>query len=529
MVDAPLLISDLPPSAVQKRAAMAAALTLAALFAVAVMHRQETLPKIDAFIPVVATAMFLTDAITATLLLAQCSIVRAPALLLLASGYLFTALLIMAYALVFPGAFAPAGLLGAGPQSPPWLFSVWHVGLPASIIGYVLLNRFTPSVRMEAIAFRRAAAASTVNIVVLVCALTWFVTAHHDTLPALMQTSIRRASGAMLVGDLSAVLAVCTLAVGLLLAWRRSMLDLWLLVASFAWLLDSILLAIVQERYTVAWYANRFFAITAAALVLFVLLSESTMLYARLALYTLAQRREREHRLMSMEAVSAAIEHEVRQPLGAIATNAASARSWLQRESPDIDEACLALDGVESGAERSADVVHSIRELFGKPDPDATPVDVDELIRETIAMLHDELDAARIEVRLDLATDGAQLHAHRGQLQQVLLNLVGNAADAMRGLVGRPAVLGIVTRRHGSNGVVITVADTGIGIPDEDTERIFDAFYTTKPQGMGMGLVISRSIVEAHGGALTVSPGTPEGTVFEIVIAGDRDAPTSAS
>jgi signal transduction histidine kinase len=383
----------------------------------------------------------------------------------------------------------------------------------------VLLKRFAAQSRLEARAFRSAVAASAAIVVTLVCSLTWFVIVHHAALPTLMQDPIRRASSATLTADLGAVLAVCALAVVLLGVWRRSMLDLWLLVASFAWLLDSILLAVIQERYTVAWYANRFFAITAAAFVLFVLLAESTMLYARLALSVLAQRRERERRPMSMKAMSAAIEHEMRQPLAAIATNAAAAQRWLRRPSPEIGEARVALGSVHADVRRSIDVVQSVRALFGALEEIANPVDANELVRETIAMIRRDLDGAGIEVQLELASDLAQVHAHRGQLQQVLLNLVRNAADAMRGLAG-PAVLRISSRPLGAEGVAVAVADSGVGIAAEHVGRIFDPFFTTKPQGMGMGLAVCRSIAEAHGGSLTASPGVPRGAVFDLALPG---------
>jgi signal transduction histidine kinase len=142
--------------------------------------------------------------------------------------------------------------------------------------------------------------------------------------------------------------------------------------------------------------------------------------------------------------------------------------------------------------------------------------------------MHHELQATRVTVELDLAAALPGVLAYRGQLQQVFLNLLNNAADAMRGLSDRDAVLSITSRFSNAKGVELTISDTGMGIDPSHTERIFDAFYTTKPNGMGMGLAICRSIIEAHGGTLSVSPKLPFGSMFRFNLPGTAPGTTAS-
>jgi len=309
----------------------------------------------------------------------------------------------------------------------------------------------------------------------------------------------------------------------MVMTWRKrkqSILDLWLLVALWAWLLEYLLIALTSTRYGVYWYTGRIFGLLSGTLVLLVLLSETTKIYARLALSALAERREREGRLMSMEAMSAAIEHEIRQPLGAIMANANAGQRWLGRLPPEIGEVREALDCIAADAQRSSEVIRSFRAMFGKQYQPETQIDANELIRETVALMQRELEATRVAVQLDLAAELPRVPAHRGQMQQVILNLVNNAVDAMRGITDREAVLRMTSRLSDSNEVELIVSDTGTGIDPRDVERIFEAFYTTKPNGMGMGLAICRSIVEAHGGTLSVSREIPYGSEFRFSLPG---------
>jgi signal transduction histidine kinase len=191
---------------------------------------------------------------------------------------------------------------------------------------------------------------------------------------------------------------------------------------------------------------------------------------------------------------------------------------WLNRSPPDLDEARHTLEHIATDGHRASDVIKSVRAMFSKSDQAGTLLDTNELIRETIALARGELEAASILVQLELAAQLPPVHGHRGQLQQVILNLVGNATDAMRAVSDRARVLRVKSAASKPNEVLVSVEDSGTGIDPKDTDRIFDAFFSTKTNGMGMGLVICRSIVERHGGSLSMSPGVPHGCVFHVVL-----------
>jgi len=167
-------------------------------------------------------------------------------------------------------------------------------------------------------------------------------------------------------------------------------------------------------------------------------------------------------------------------------------------------------------------VLQSVRAMFSPSDQPGTTVEMNELIRETIALARVELDAAQIAVQLELTHQLPPISAHRIQLQQVLMNLLTNAADAMRAVTDRPRLLRVETIPSESGDVETTVEDSGTGIAPENIARVFDAFFTTKSNGMGMGLAICRSVIEAHGGKLSVSPGAPHGSVFRITLPSNR-------
>jgi signal transduction histidine kinase len=513
----PILISTQPPSRAQKRGALVAAVSMLGLFASVVPFGQIQLDHLNVFVPIVATTMFICDLITATLLYAQFAVLRYRALLALASGYLFTALVVVPYALTFPGAFSENGLLGAGSQTTGWLYIVWHMGLPATIIVYTVLKKDPLNSRVAVGSLQPAIGISILAVVLCVLDLTLFVTLRADELPVMVVNVTDLGGVASIVT--ASVLVLCAVAIVLLWLNRRSLLDLWLLVVSLAWLLDSMLLNVMGHRFDVAWYATRAFGIASASFVLLVLLAESTMLYAKLALSVLAQRRERESRLTSMDAITAAMAHEVKQPLGAIMANAKAGRRWLTKTPPALEEVRETLEDIAIAGERANEVIQSIRDMFKHVQHEGTLLDPNELIREALALVRSDLEAARVSVELDLDAQVPPVLGHRGQLQQVMLNLMSNATDAMRPVTDRARVMKVTSEPSlSSDGVELSVTDSGTGIELDNTERIFDAFFTTKPNGMGMGLAICRSIVDSHGGKLTVLPATPHGTVFCVTL-----------
>jgi len=227
-------------------------------------------------------------------------------------------------------------------------------------------------------------------------------------------------------------------------------------------------------------------------------------------------------RRTTLAAMTAAIAHEMKQPLGAIVTNANAGLRWLDRSQPDLTEIRDALMHIAADGHRASDVIQSVRAVFTKGDQAGSLLDANELIRETIGILRPELEAAKIAVCLNLAPQLALLDGHKIQLQQVVLNIVSNAADAMRTVTDRPKVLTVKSAPNDWGGVAITIEVSGIGIEPEYAGRVFDPFFTTKAHGMGMGLAICRSIVEAHGGSLSMSPGSPHGSVLHVSLLGNK-------
>jgi signal transduction histidine kinase len=511
------LLSTQPPRPRQEVLALLVALLLLAAFLIVLPFAHIPMGRLDVFIPIVATVMFLNDSITAALLFAQFAILRGAGLLVLATGYLMTGLLVVPYALTFPGAFSPAGWLGAGLQSTTWLFTAWHFAVPLTAFAYALLNSADASRQVAHGSVRMAILGSVTGVVCAVAGLTFFVTVHHDALPAVLKDPAQFSLlWIALITPVSALL--CIVVIALFLARRRSLLDLWLLVVAWAWLLKSILLVFIKYRYSVAWYANSLFAVSAATFVLIVLLSETTVMYARLALSIIAQQREREGRLMTIDAVTASIAHEVNQPLGAIVTNGGAGLRWLSRASPDLGKAREALQAIVDDGHRASQVIAGMRAMLRRDAAEKRWVDLNDAIMEVLLLMQRELGTRGVAVDTALDSKLPPVRANKVQLQQVLLNLIGNAIEAMHGGTSRDRLLRVHTQRHGKEEVLVTVEDTGPGIDPNDRDRIFDPLFTTKSGGMGLGLSISRSIAEAHRGRIWATPGVTCGTVFQFVL-----------
>ena len=223
-------------------------------------------------------------------------------------------------------------------------------------------------------------------------------------------------------------------------------------------------------------------------------------------------------RLTTMHEVTAAIAHEVNQPLAAIVANGNAAIRWLRKTPPEVAEAVATVNQIVSDGHRASEVVASIRGLFKKDQHAKVLLDVNAVIREVLELLQGELSSKRVSVRTKLNRNLPQILGDHGQLQQVVLNLVMNAVEAVSDNPGGSRVLNVSSKRSQSEEVIIAVEDSGPGIDAKDFDRIFDAFFTTKSQGMGMGLAICRSIVEAHGGRLWASARRPHGSIFYLTL-----------
>lgn len=223
-------------------------------------------------------------------------------------------------------------------------------------------------------------------------------------------------------------------------------------------------------------------------------------------------------RAVTMGELAAAIAHEVNQPLCAVISNAQAAQRLMAGGDTDADEVREALRDIVDDGRRASEVVARIRTLFERRPSERVPVDVNEAIRGVAALLQHQLARKGVSPSLDLAPDLPSVVGDRVQLQQVMLNLAINAIDAMTHAVTGPRALSIGSAREGRDGVLVSVHDTGPGISPQDAERVFDAFYTTKAGGMGIGLAISRSIIALHGGRIWVDPGAGRGATFHFTL-----------
>jgi len=220
--------------------------------------------------------------------------------------------------------------------------------------------------------------------------------------------------------------------------------------------------------------------------------------------------------LTMMGELAASIAHEVNQPLAAVVTNANACLRWLNRESPDLDEARETVRDIISDGKRGSEVIARIRALLKKEPPASLRLNINDLIREMIALTQASLRG--VTLRIELMDQLPDVLADRIQLQQVLMNLVTNAMEAMKTLTDRPRVLRIQTEVNARRAVQVTIQDSGVGLEAKNLERLFEPFHTTKPQGLGMGLSISRSIIEAHGGRLWAEPGDVHGATFRFTL-----------
>jgi signal transduction histidine kinase len=228
--------------------------------------------------------------------------------------------------------------------------------------------------------------------------------------------------------------------------------------------------------------------------------------------------RERDNKLMNIEAITAAIAHEVKQPLAAIVINGKAALRFLERSPPDHDEVRANLNSMVKDGFRTSEVFDGIRALFRKVDDGANQVDINEIILAMLQSLREEFLDHKIETRSKLTSGLPPVEGHKGQLQEVISNLIHNAVDAMDATINRSRILRVTTDVHGDDAIKLTVEDSGPGIDANKLEGIFGAFITTKSQGMGLGLAICRMIIEKHKGQITASSDGKNGALFQVVL-----------
>ena len=516
--DFPLVIATMP--ATDRHRAIAVGIVIVLIGAAAVMapFASKQVGRNDAFIPVLQTVVSVVDLITATLLFAQFSIQPQRALLALASGYIFSGSFAFLQTLAFPGGYAPAGLIGDTFNTPAWMYVLWHTTFPAAILVYALSKNATGAGRPQGRPAITAIVITVACVLAVIAGLTWIVTTKAEYLPSFYSTDIQLQT--QFGNQINLALWVWgSTALAVLFSRRRTILDLWLMVTLLAYM-PSFLVAIIGSsvRFTVGWYAARCFILIASCMLLGVLLIETTVLYSRLASAIILRRREHANRILSVDAATAAIAHEINQPLGAMSLNCDAALECLKATPLDLEELRSCLTDVKNENSRANEIVRGVRALFKTTVRQREMVEINRLAREVLRMVEHDLHVHGVSVSTEFQEDIPQVKADPIQLQQVILNLVKNAIDAIA--IGHTTIKAIrlITIYDGKSVVSLCVQDSGPGVTTENETQIFDPFFSTKPSGMGLGLSISRRIIEDHGGNLRLKETTSKGCTFEITL-----------
>jgi signal transduction histidine kinase len=516
-----LLLATLTPSKGQIRLALGVVLVIAASTAFTLIFANIQLPRSDAFIPALQTAIVFNDLVTAALLFAQFAIMRSRALLVLANGFLFTALIVIPHLLTFPGAFTPTGLLGAGLQTTAWLYFFWHAGSPLTVIGYALLKDTEKGKAGPRFSAKAVIVFSVILVLLVVCGLTFVAIEADELLPRLMASTIEANKPNLILSGL-VLGSLIAIALVLLGGRRRTVLDLWLMVTCCAWLAEIIVTSSISTRFSLGFYASRMFSFFAVFSVLLILLSETMSLYANLVYSTLRRRSSREGRQIAMDAMAASVAHEVNQPIAAMTFNSEAALLLLGQNPPNLGEARAALEAIVADGARAGAVVASLRAMFKRDTHQRVGIDVNELLQDVLKIVDTDIRSQQVSVSTEFSGSLGRVFADRAQLQQVFLNLFVNAIEAMRGTTDRVRLLQIKSDViQGKSGILVTVGDSGPGIDSKDKTRILEPFFSTKATGTGIGLAICKSIIEAHGGHIRVSDNHPRGAIFHVALPDD--------
>jgi signal transduction histidine kinase len=509
-------LANQPAGPRERRLVLVVAVLLFIAFAAVLPFVGTPLPEFNAFIPSFAVGIFISDVIASVLLYAQYSIAPSRSFLVLASGYLFAALIAILHALTFPGAFTPTGLLGASWQSATWLFFCSHFASPAVLLAYARLKDVDRANPLRPSSARPAIGISVAIVVVLASGLTLAIIAGDQYLPAIMADRTHPVVAPFLINNLL-IIAVAVIALVELWTRRRTVLDYWLMLICVVLIQEQVLRSLTTGRFALGFYAVRVFWFIASLVVLILLLQETTRLYARLARSYALLERERDNRLLNAQAIIASIAHEVRQPLATIVASGGVAQQYLKKAPTDYEGIRRSLSRMISQSHRTSEVFDSMRSLFGRANQKREAADVNEIVRDVLESAASEFIDNSIATSLELA-ELPRVDGHRNQLQQVIYNLVQNALDAMKTVAGRKRVLRVKTERRGGTAVAVVIEDSGPGISPSRLDSIFSAFVTTKSHGMGLGLAICRRIVEDHGGQLVASSDGMSGAQFQILL-----------
>jgi len=522
-------LSTLPARRADRRLAITVAIASAVIFLAAAPFAKRPLAQVPAFLPLYQSALVVNDLITALLLYGQFRIMRSRALLALASGYLFCALMAVFHLLSFPGLFAPAGLIGAGPQTTAWLYFFWHGGFPVFVVAYALLkNRMDAGegpIGLPILRGTGVALAAALGLLLV-------TTLGHGFLPEIMQ-------GDQDAGTKASVAAATWMLIlaALFALWTRrphSVLDLWVMVVMCAWTFDVALSSVLNHgRYDLGWYSGRIYGLLAASFVLVVLLLENGALYAKLAA---AHERERSERRLvqeksieltalnrELEAFSYSVSHDLRAPLRVVD---GYANLIEEDHGSQLDaNARRLLKVLRASAQQMTQMIEDLLAFsrLGRKRPTTQSVPLVDLVNQVIS--EQRMTHADRSVEFIVGDLGAA-DADPALLRQALTNLVGNAVKYTRGRY--PARVEIGTRPADSpdGATVYYVKDNGAGFDMRNSHRLFGVFQRFhSPQefeGTGVGLAIVERIVVRHGGRIWAESRPNEGAIFYFTLEPDR-------
>jgi signal transduction histidine kinase len=531
--------TTLPPTSRERRLALGVVAGLFVAFGVAAPVAATPLPRFDGFIPSVAAVIFVTALATSALLFVHFSIIRSRALLVLASGYLFAALIVIPHALTFPRVFAPAGLLGAGTQSAPWLYIFWHDGFAAFLLVYAGLKEGDPPHNITRGSTRSAIGWSVVTVISLVCGAAWSATA-VNTLPRMFVDTTHFQFTLIAHYAVESNMLTCVLALAVLWVRRRSALDQWLVVVACALLTEPILGFLGGGRFSFGFYAGRVFSLVTSTVVLVVFLLETTSMYGRLA-HSNTMLSSANRRLAAQWAqlrrvntfkneLLGTLAHDLRNPLTVIVGRADLLMSMLDRGPLVADQVQAQIDQIRAAANRLDEMVAS---LLSDARADALDItirpdetDLSALIHE-IAEANQPLAARKQQSIIVTAPPVCPFLCDGDRMREAIDNLLSNAVKYSQ-IGGR---IDLALERQHEN-AVIRVQDQGAGLSPEDLSRVFGRFQrlSAKPTGdeisTGLGLSIVKRIVDLHGGSVGAeSPGPGMGAIFTVTLPVQVSAP----